>query len=121
MEKLSPSQAVKAHCQECLGMNQFNRAEIEACQGNTCFTGPCSFFSYRLGARIPVKAFKKFCTHCNGGQASLIPDCPLTDCKVYPYRMGKNPARQGKGGNLFQKGREPMETGRKLMITDQCL
>jgi len=95
-DKLTPTQTVKAHCQECLGLNQFNRAEIENCQGDTCFTGPCPSFPYRLGKRAPVKVFRQFCIHCIGGQAHLVPDCLSIGCKCHPYRMGKNPALIGK-------------------------
>lgn len=115
--RLSPSQAVKAHCQECLGLNQFNRQEIEACQGDNCFTGPCPLFPYRLGRRIPVKVFRSFCKHCMGGNDSLIKDCPSENCKIYPYRFGKNPSRQGIGGNLFQIRREPKEKGQESMLS----
>jgi hypothetical protein len=100
--KLSPYQTVKRQCQECLGMKQFNIDEVENCQGDTCFNGPCPFFPYRLGRRISVKVFRAFCKHCMGGNDSLIKDCPSTTCKVYPYRMGTNPARHGQGGIFLQ-------------------
>jgi hypothetical protein len=108
MKKLTPNQTVKAQCQECLGMNQFNKSEVENCKGDTCFTGLCPFFPYRLGRRISVKVFRAFCIHCMGGQAYLVPDCPSTGCKVYPYRMGKNPSKKGQGDvrNFNKKDRD---------------
>ena len=95
-KRLTPNETVKAFCVECLGLKQFNRSEIENCQGNTCIGG-CAFFEYRLGKRIPVKVFRKFCTECMNGQAVLIPGCPATKCKIYKYRFGKNPTRAGQG------------------------
>lgn len=103
---LSPSQTVKAHCQECLGLKNYNRQEVEACKGDTCKTGPCPFHPYRLGKRISVKVFRAFCFHCMGGQPRLISECPSTDCRIYPYRMGKNPSRQGIGNHRDEIGRE---------------
>jgi len=93
---MTPNQTVRAYCTECLGLKQFNRSEIENCKGDTCIGG-CAFFEYRLGKRIPVKVFRKFCTECMNGQAVLIPGCPATKCKIYKYRFGKNPARIGQG------------------------
>lgn len=31
------------------------------------------------------------------GQANEIVLCPSNDCSLFPYRMGKNPARRGIG------------------------
>ena len=95
-KRLTPQQTVRAFCTECLGLKQYNRSEIENCQGNTCIGG-CAFFEYRLGKRIPVKVFRKFCTECMNGQEGLIPGCPATRCKIFPYRFGKNPAKAGQG------------------------
>jgi hypothetical protein len=114
IEKLSPAETVKAQCQNCLGLSQFNHNEIRDCKGNTCATGPCSFFPYRLGKRIPVKAFRAFCLDCMCGQPGLIPDCPSTGCKCHPYRMGHNPARQGVGGSIKQQ-----QIGRELSFLKQ--
>lgn len=106
---LSPSQTVKAHCQACLGMNQFNKSEVEACKGDTWNFGECAFFPYRLGKRMPVKVFRKFCVQCMNGQTSLIAGCTSTNCKIYPYRFGRNPNRSGVGGFFSQTGRESVK------------
>jgi len=54
-----------------------------------------------------------------GGNDSFIKDCPSNNCKVYPYRTGRNPARLGKGGNLFRTGLEPIKMGHKSFETGQ--
>ena len=92
-KRLTPNETVKAFCIECLGLKQYNRSEIKNCRGDTCING-CAFFPYRLGKRITVKVFKKFCTECMNGQEGLIPECPATKCKIYQYRFGKSPAHQ---------------------------
>lgn len=50
------------------------------------------------GKRLtPVKAIRAKCLDCCCWQATEVRMCPVKDCPLYPYRMGHNPARQGKG------------------------
>jgi len=39
---LAPKPAVRAMCADCLGMTQWNRKEVEACQGDEALAGPCT-------------------------------------------------------------------------------
>jgi hypothetical protein len=45
----------------------------------------------------PIKAIKKFCLACAGSRAG-VKRCQGAECSLFPYRLGKNPARQGIGG-----------------------
>jgi len=45
----------------------------------------------------PVKAIKKFCYDCTGGSIKERKLCEITDCPLYPFRLGKNPNRSGMG------------------------
>lgn len=47
----------------------------------------------------PIKAIRAHCLDCMCGQATEVRLCPIADCSLYPYRMGHNPSRKGKGGN----------------------
>ena len=47
----------------------------------------------------PMKAIRAKCLDCCCGIAQEVKLCPITDCPLYPYRMGHNPNRKGKGGN----------------------
>lgn len=47
----------------------------------------------------PVRAIRAKCLDCMCGQVNEVRLCPCTDCSLYPYRMGHNPNRKGKGGN----------------------
>jgi hypothetical protein len=47
----------------------------------------------------PIKAIRKRCKECSGNSMKEIKNCEHTDCDLYSYRMGKNPAREGIGGN----------------------
>jgi hypothetical protein len=51
----------------------------------------------------PVKAIKKFCYECTGGSVKERKDCSITDCPLYPYRLGTNPNRSGMGGRKSSK------------------
>ena len=46
--------------------------------------------------KSPVKAIRKMCIECMGGQESeghikRISDCGSPDCSLYDFRLGKNP------------------------------
>ena len=47
----------------------------------------------------PIRAICAKCLDCMCGQATEVRLCPISDCPLYPYRMGHNPNRKGKGGN----------------------
>ena len=51
------------------------------------------------GILSPAKAMRAKCLDCCCGIAQEVRLCPITDCSLYPYRMGHNPNRKGKGGN----------------------
>ena len=50
----------------------------------------------------PIKAIRFKCQECSNFQPSEIRNCVITDCPLYPFRMGKNPNRSGIGN---KKGR----------------
>ena len=46
----------------------------------------------------PMKAIRAKCIDCCGGQLIEVRRCELSSCDLWPYRMGRNPARKGVGG-----------------------
>lgn len=40
----------------------------------------------------PVKAIRAKCLDCCCGSFKEVKSCPCTDCPLYAYRLGKNPA-----------------------------
>ncbi len=51
----------------------------------------------------PLKAIRKNCLECSSGSSNEVKNCIITDCPLYPYRLGKNPHRKGLGNkNVFQ-------------------
>lgn len=39
----------------------------------------------------PLKAIRAKCLECSCGQVKEVRLCILTNCPLYPYRMGKRP------------------------------
>lgn len=65
----------------------------------------------------PIKAIRAKCMDCSNYQPSEIRTCEITDCALWPYRMGKNPARKGKGGDI----RKMRARGRKIPVSTGIL
>jgi hypothetical protein len=103
MTKYAPKEACRKFCTQCIGLKRFDSAEITGCQGDQAANGDCPLFPFRLGNRISVKIFRHHCMYCMGQSRALVSDCETTDCELWPYRMGKNPALTGirKGVNPF--------------------
>lgn len=118
-EKLTPKEAIRAYCQQCLGMKQFNTEMVKDCQGDTALNGACPFYPYRMGKRPSVKVFRKYCLYCQGGSRENVLKCPVESCPAYPYRMGKNQARQGIGGNIRQVVRESGKLRPESIFSEQ--
>jgi len=45
----------------------------------------------------PIKAIRAKCIECAGSRGD-VKVCREMECKLFPYRFGKNPARKGIGG-----------------------
>ena len=42
----------------------------------------------------PLQSIKAHCRECSGGLLDEHKNCPVTNCFLHPYRMGKNPFRK---------------------------
>ena len=107
---MTPERAVRQFCVGCVG----SAAEVRGCGGDHCLnggaddTGVCLFWRYRLGhGRISVKTIGRMCRWCMGGDAeptgaaSRVRECADTDCALWSYRMGRNPAFLGRAPRGF--------------------
>ena len=43
----------------------------------------------------PLKAIRAKCLDCCIGQANEVRLCPVSDCSLWPYRLGHNPKLKG--------------------------
>ncbi len=104
---LPPRETIRACCQECLGLRQWNAHAVKDCQGDNAHCGPCPLFSYRFGGkRVSVKVFRRFCLQCMGGDRRAVGECQTRTCPLHPYRFGTNPLRQGISRKRSQTPRE---------------
>jgi len=47
--------------------------------------------------RTPIQAIRAKCLDCSYGQPKEVRLCPVKNCPLWPYRLGRRPAtRQGK-------------------------
>lgn len=42
----------------------------------------------------PVKAIRAKCLECSNSSTNEVKECPVVNCPLYPFRLGKNPYRQ---------------------------
>jgi hypothetical protein len=108
---LSPMRAVRHFCLDCCCESI---QEVSLCPANTCPMWPYRFGKYpedHVGPKTVLQTIRKKCKDCmpesfKRGQVP-VRDCEKKCCPVWPYRMGTNPKRQGKGGappKQFQYG-----------------
>lgn len=45
-----------------------------------------------MKALTPMKAMRAKCLDCCCGEVKEVRNCPITNCPIWPYRMGKRPA-----------------------------
>lgn len=104
---MTPGEAIRKFCVECVG----SALEVHNCGGDKCLNGGCDskgvcwFFRFRLGKSRPsVKTIRKMCLWCMGESDQMVKECSGDSdkagvhCELWFYRLGKNPARLGKGG-----------------------
>ena len=92
-KRLTPKQAVKKQCLQCVGGN---RKDVVACDADDSAYMPCPFHPHRKKGRVSVKIIRRFCLQCMGGSPKLVRECSTETCPVYLYRFGKNPAYKRK-------------------------
>ena len=39
----------------------------------------------------PIKAIRKHCKDCSGNSTKEVANCLISNCSLYPYRMGMRP------------------------------
>jgi hypothetical protein len=58
------------------------------------------------GPRNPVKVIRSFCMDCMAENAAEVRRCTSVGCDLWPYRMGKNPFTNRKGGTFRENTRD---------------
>ena len=91
----TPLTSVRRYCVKECCINQPN--EVLKCPAKDCV-----FWKFRMGVgRVSVKIIRARCFDCGEGTSLAVKNCEFPDCPLYKYRLGKNPARKGMGGNII--------------------
>lgn len=83
----SPLKSIRRTCINCAhGFKGIAECEVE----------DCPFYPFRMGRGRGryLKAIRKRCLWCMGGQQSLVPACTERECPSWPYRMGHRPKEE---------------------------
>ena len=89
----TPLKSIRLKCLDCATTN----SAVNDCEFNDYFLYPL-----RFGKNIPkgisrLKAIRKYCVlWCMNGQRKEVASCAITNCSLYPFRLGKNPKLFGK-------------------------
>jgi hypothetical protein len=67
----------------------------------------------------PLRAIRKKCLDCSCDNTAEVRRCLITDCALFPFRMGKNPNRKGIGGKLPEKSKNAYSVGPTAL--EHCL
>jgi hypothetical protein len=49
-----------------------------------------------MNNKTPIKSIREHCIECSAGSLGEVLNCVITDCVLYPFRLGKNPNRKRK-------------------------
>jgi hypothetical protein len=47
-----------------------------------------------MSNKSPLQRIKEKCLECSAGSPTEVRECPVVDCALYEYRLGKNPYRK---------------------------
>jgi len=103
VRKLTPRKAIREFCVECAG---------SVYEANNCtdtdpkYQDPCPLHPHRSGKRprdfrkqlTPMKAIRKHCIQCMGGNFKDVRGCTDFQCNLFFYRFGRFPKRYELGG-----------------------
>jgi hypothetical protein len=56
-----------------------------------------------------LKVIRRKCLDCSAGQPAEVRLCPVTECPLWPYRMGENPFAKPRGA-FFQPFKNSSQT-----------
>lgn len=93
---MTTGEAIRQFCKQCV--NSVQTKVIKDCGGEyvKATKKPCFFLKYRLKGKGTLKAIRKNCVECQGGNFQAVEECPTLTCPLYVFRMGvSNQKRTG--------------------------
>ena len=61
----------------------------------------------------PLRAIRAKCFDCTDGQPIEVKFCPVTDCPLYPFRLGKSPRPRSLSTAQRQEAAERLKKNRR--------
>lgn len=92
MKRLTPAQAIKAECRDCMG------GQYITCTSDLCMLGGSPMV---VRPATPLKRIKAHCQYCAPDMD--VDECEISDCPLYPYRYGKNPYKSKAMKEAYRK------------------
>ena len=68
----------------------------------------------------PIKAIRAKCLDCCCWQSNEVKLCTVTDCALYPYRLGHNPYITRKGDPHFGERMRALRNAKESIDTDNA-
>lgn len=66
----------------------------------------------------PVKAIRAKCLDCSCNQTKEVKECPVKNCSLYPYRLGKRPKATLESETYsFKKGNKKASDGESISLS----
>jgi hypothetical protein len=53
--------------------------------------------------KTPIKAIRAYCIECSGDSLKEVRECPIVDCPLHPYRMGRKQTKTANRGAISTK------------------
>jgi len=66
----------------------------------------------------PIKAIRLHCLECSGGSSNEVKLCVIPDCRLYPFRLGKNPNVKKREYTEEQRA-EMRERAKRNLLSDK--
>jgi len=74
-----------------------------------------------MAKRTPMKAIRAKCMDCSGGQFVEVRNCPVKNCPLHEYRMGKRPQKDNEDEKtLLRDGFSDLEVEGDKSIEDDA-
>lgn len=90
----TPADAIRAECRKCIGMDSWRERNACTVRADACLVWPYrksrGFDASRGDEKVPrSKVIRKECLNCQGGSPRAVKVCPISDCPLWVYRIGR--------------------------------
>lgn len=119
MNKPTPLSSIRKRCLDCREV----RTDIKNCEFGLESNDPCALYPFRMGKGRPkMRDIREYCLWCVCSNYREVELCPIKNCPLWVYRLGKNPAYKDFKGNpiALEKARKRENTSKGSNIKRLC-